>query len=134
MYEVLLLHREKTRELNKQETQTFGINLFLKHCQNCSDVINPTEDIANSLFGEVCGGRSSGNESTSSYSSGWKPYLQPPNNVLPPESDCCFLHNDDVLNALDVPPPTKKFSMDWKVQIDAKYLPDNKTELKLCRK
>jgi hypothetical protein len=57
MCKVLLLHREKTRVLSKEDKNTFGIKIFAKHCLNVSDVISPTEDISNFLFGDgsICG-------------------------------------------------------------------------------
>ena len=82
MYEVLILHREQTRTIDKTELQTFGIGLFLKHCRNCNDVISQTEDNVNSLFGEIGGGRPSDNETSSSSSSGWKPALKALDNDL----------------------------------------------------
>jgi hypothetical protein len=117
MFRVLVLHREKTRVLNKEDKDRFGVSLFLKHCQNVSDVISPTGDIANSLFGEICGGCVSNEPtSSSSSSSSW----QPPLTSIQP--------------TYETQSKKKKFSMNWNVQIDPGFLPDNKIELNLCRK
>ena len=42
MSQLILMHREKTRILNRSDKEVFAIQLFKEHCKNVCHVINPT--------------------------------------------------------------------------------------------
>jgi hypothetical protein len=51
MTQLLLLHREKTFALSKDEINTFTLQLFQKHCINSKEVISPTAADEQHLYG-----------------------------------------------------------------------------------
>ena len=108
---VLMLHREKTRILGKEDKNKFCLDIFRSHCTNINDVINSTAQNASALFGEICQSCPSDNSSSAGAN-----------------------HMSSSSSSTHPPPKKAKFDMDWNVQIDPGFLPDGKLKLSLCRK
>ena len=145
MVEILIMHREYTRTLNRHDKNEFAKNLWTNHCGNIEDVINPTEQISKLIRGESSLQSSSllspeeffcGNCDTATFNS----------TSVDQCKSSCLCSNDSVDNFLRPPPSflpsvkippssskTKKFDMNWDVKLEPGYLPDGKVVLKLCR-